>query len=68
VACDPQSIARKWLLIGAFAQSKSVFVFTEEPNVYYNIFEDLPPKVMVIEAIRGKDFQFEDALSQWSGF
>jgi len=43
-------------------------VFTDEPNVYYNIFEDLPPKVIVLEAIRGKDFQFEDALSQWSGF
>lgn len=27
---DPASYARKWLLIGAFQQIKSVFVFTNE--------------------------------------
>lgn len=65
---NASNLARKWLLIGAFQQIKSVFVFTNEPQSYTHVFGKTPSKVLVTEATSAKFFDFEQALSQWSDF
>jgi len=33
-SADSFGQSRKWLLIGAFQQTKSVFIFTDDPHSY----------------------------------
>ena len=57
-----------WVLMGAFSQQKTVFVFTDEARSYEHAFGILPRKVLIADTQTASFFDFNDALSQWGDF
>lgn len=65
---DGKCLAKKWLLIGAFQQVKSVFVFTDDRISYTQVLGSTPRKILLEEAASASCFDFEQALSHWGDF
>ena len=68
LGADPVSQAKKWMLIGAFQQVKSVFIFTDSHDSYNSVLYQMHSKVFILYTADASEFNFEDALSEWSGF
>ena len=47
---------------------RSVIVFTDEPASYANVFGQIHSKIFLMSSADAASFNFEEALSEWSGF